>query len=198
MYVLIRTVLIRLRYILCLCTSNNSTRNKNGSKNYKTSGFLRKDPYHLAVTWRTLQYLVKVPNLEGAFILLYAQVAIVGIFLVAAVSLVFEWDNASVVVRLLLGFMAGFSVLFWCIILTLGGLQYKWSEETINSWRIECWKRKQVWKYMERFKLAVRPFSLGDGKRYYIQPLTVLKFLKSVSRNAFRALITYADVMGYT
>lgn len=68
----------------------------------------------------------------------------------------------------MMGFTGGFTVVLWYIILTLGGLQYKWSKEMMDLWRMEYWQRKQDWKHVEKFKMAVRPFSLGDGRRYYI------------------------------
>lgn len=169
-----------------------------GQKSYKTSGFLRKDPLHLVVVWKSIQYLVKVMNIEAAFSLFYIESGIIAVSLVAAVTLVYQWNTLSLVVRLMMSFIGGFSVLIWCIVLKLAGLQYKWSEKTIDTWRVEYFPRKRDWKYMQRVKKASKPFSLGDGERYNIQPMTVLEFLSSLSRNTFTALITYGEVMGFS
>ncbi len=169
-----------------------------GQKFYKTSDFLRKDPQQLVIVWKSLEYLVKVMNVEGAFSVLYIQSGIIFCLLVAAVTLVYQWNMLSVVVRLMMAFVGLFSVLTFCVFLKLAGIQYKWSKQTIKSWRVEYFPKRIDWKYMERVKLASKPLSLGDGKRYTIQPMTVLKFLRSLSRNTFRALITYGKVMGYS
>lgn len=75
-------------------------------------------------------------------------------------------------------------------------MQYKWSEDTIASWKNpKYWRTKKDFAYIRRVNLCCSPFSIGDGKRYFVRPITVLKFFSSVSRNTFRALITYADVV---
>ncbi len=102
-------------------------------------------------------------NLEGAFSILYILCGVIMAFLVAAVTLVYQWSTLKISVRVMMGLVEGFGVMFWCVILKLAGIQYKWSEKTIDSWRMEHFPRRIAWKYMERFKLACKPFSLGDG-----------------------------------
>lgn len=171
---------------------------RTGQKTYKTSDFLRKDPHHLIITWRTMQYITRLINIELGFCLLYIQGTIKSMLLVCAVTLVYQWNSSGILIRGLMMFGGIFGALIWCVVLTLAGFQYSWSKETIESWKREYWLRKEDWRYIERFKMSCRPLSVGDGKRYHIQPVTMLRFLNGLSKNTFTALITYGDFMGYT
>ncbi len=167
---------------------------------YKTSNKLRDDPFNLVTTWRALEILVKMMNMEFAFCVMYIQGIIIAAFLITAVTLVYYWETSSWLILFMMSFSAMVYVSAWSLVLTLAGIQYKWSEETIESWKRagNYWRNGIDRKYMERVTRASLPFSLGDGKRFFIMPITVLRFMESVCRNTFRALITYGKVMGLT
>lgn len=163
-------------------------------KSYKTSDILRK-PNHLVLTWRTLEIFIKYVNVEMAFTFVYLQIVFVQIILFSVVTLTYQWD----LVRWnTIAFLTGtslFALFGWSLFLVVAGFQYRCSQDTIDSWRLESWTNKADRLYMERFKWSCRAFSFGDGKRYFIRPVTALKYMNSVSRNTFRALITYGQVM---
>lgn len=168
-----------------------------GLKAYKTNAILRTDPQNLVIVWRSIEVLTKVLNVEVCFALLYMQACIIGVSLFATVTLVYRWSRIDPFLRIFMMFCATMGPMAWCIFLILAGLEYKWGMDTLATWSPQYWARRVDSKYIMRQRWATKPFSLGDGKRYCIRPITVLTFLRSLSRNTFRALITYADVMGY-
>lgn len=169
-----------------------------GLKTYKTDAILRKNPQNLITVWRSIEVLTKLLNVEVCYALLYMQTCVVGISLFTTVTLVYQWSQTDLFLRLILMFCGTMAPVGWCIFLILAGLQYKWGLETLSTWKPDYWQKPIDLKYMKRQRWATRPFSLGDGKRYFIRPISILTFLRSLSRNTFRALITYGDVMGYT
>lgn len=166
-----------------------------GRKNYKTSSNLRSNPVNLVTTWRSFEILIKYLNLALGFALLYCQMCIVAAILIAMTILVYQWHISILLMRIFMIFVGCFCFLSWTLFLSLAGMQYKWSEETIMSWKANHWNNKKDLAYIRRVILCCTPFSIGDGKRYFIRPISVLKFFSSVSRNTFRALITYADIV---
>lgn len=166
-----------------------------GLLKYKTCSSLRENPFNLVTTWRSIEILVKALNLAMGFSLLYLQVFMIEAILFVAVTLVYQWSISDNLIKALMIF-AGIVCFFgWAIFLSLAGFQYKWSKETIRSWKSQHWRSRKDFEYMKRVVLSCTPFSLGDGKRYFIQPISTLRFFRSVSRNTFRALITYVKTV---
>lgn len=166
-----------------------------GRKFYKTNNVLRSNPVNLIIAWNSIELLIKICNVEVAFALLCMQIAIVCLVLFATSTLVYHWNMLDITTRVFLLFVSSIAVVCWSIFLMLAGLQYKWGRDTIASWRPECWPDKRNSAFIRKQRNAIRPFSLGYGKRYCIKPISVLAFLRSVSRNTFRALITYGKVL---
>lgn len=169
---------------------------KLGLKYYKTDDKLRESD-HLINNWRSIEIFVKYVNFEFGVCFIYLQILFVNIILFCNVTLIFQWDDLRWNTKVLLTSICLFACFGWSIFLMLAGLQYSCSQETISSWKLEYWGVRDR-SYMARVKRSCRPFSLGDGKKYSIRPVTVLKYLRSASQNTFRALITYGKVFEST
>ncbi len=168
-----------------------------GLKSYKTCASLRSDPFNLVTTWRSIEILIKYINLAVGFALLYCQFCMTTIILFSVVTSVYQWNISGLLIKSFMVFAGCFCFIAWTIFLSLAGIQYKWSEDTIKSWNYNHWHNKKDFAYMQRIILCCTPFSIGDGHRFFVRPITVLKFFNSVSRNTFRALITYADIVNF-
>ncbi|CAL8072504.1 unnamed protein product [Orchesella dallaii] len=163
---------------------------------YKTIDLLR-EPRQLVVNYKMLQILVKMVNFEIGILFVVLQLLFTQITLFCNVTLIFQWEDLKINTKILLTFIAGFATCGWATFLFVAGIQYGYSEAATESWKLEYWSTRKERMYMQRVKWSLRPFSFGDGKRFIIKPVTVLKYINSVSKNTFRSLITYGKVLGY-
>ncbi|CAL8072500.1 unnamed protein product [Orchesella dallaii] len=163
---------------------------------YKAIGILR-EPNQLVVNYKMLQIFVKMVNNEFGILFVVLQLLFIQIILFCNVTLMFQWQDLKINTKILLTFIAGFATCGWATFLFVAGIQYGYSEAATESWKLEYWSTRTERLYMERVKWSLRPFSFGDGKRFIIKPVTVLKYIDSVSINTFRSLITYGNVLGY-
>ncbi|CAL8072502.1 unnamed protein product [Orchesella dallaii] len=163
---------------------------------YKTIGLLR-EPNQLVVNYKMLQILVKMVNFEIGILFVVLQLVFIQIILFCNVTLMFQWEDLKIDAKIVLTFIVGFATCGWATFLFVAGIQYGYSEAAMESWKLEYWSTRRERLYMERVKWSLRPFSFGDGKRFIIKPVTVLKYINSVSKNTVRSLITYGKVLGY-
>ncbi|CAL8085314.1 unnamed protein product [Orchesella dallaii] len=163
---------------------------------YKTIDLLR-EPYHLVINYRAIQVLMKTFNLEIGGIFVPVQIFATLVILICNVSLTYQWDLFRVNTKIFLAGLTTVCFSGWAIFLWLAGWQYEEAEKTVNSWKLVNWSRRKDRMYMQRVKLTCQPITFGDGKRFLITPMKVLKFFNSVSKNTFRAFATYAKTFGY-
>lgn len=124
------------------------------------------------------------------------QGLITSFVLFAIISLASESKFSEANVQLFMAFTSTLAVVGWSLFLALAGFQYSMSKETIRSWKREYWLSKRDWLYTAKFNKSCKPFWIGDGRRYVIKPITVLVFLRKISRNTFRALCTVGKSIG--
>jgi len=168
-----------------------------GKLHYKTKPALRNCPKTLITTWRSIEILVTILNTELFYNeLMYVQGGTIAAVVFSVVTLIFQWDTNGKVVKLMMITFGVAACVAFPAILHLAGLQHKWSEQTIQSWKQEFFLSKKDWLYVKKFKRSCRPFSISDGRRYLVRLQSVLLFLKSVTRCTVRALITYRKYFG--
>ncbi|CAL8129076.1 unnamed protein product [Orchesella dallaii] len=85
----------------------------------------------------------------------------------------------------------------WTIFLLGAGIHYQVSRKAVASWKWQHWSSRDERMYMERVKKTCFPISFGDGKRFVINPTKVLQFIRSVSKNTFRAVAMYGKAFGH-
>lgn len=169
-----------------------------GRNKYRSAHRLRDNPSELFVNWRALELLIKVVNTEVMFCLLGFQNVVRNVVVFCICTLVYHWESLGFLVRVLFFLSPSVALTVWSVILILGGKLYSESEKTIQSWRGELCPIAFKWKYIQKAKLACKGFSIGDGKRYFLQPKSFLAFIKSVSRNTFKGLIAFANIFDLT
>lgn len=167
---------------------------KIGGHRYKTSSLLR-EPDHLVLNWRALEVFVKYVNMELAFTFVYLQMIFVAIILFSVVTLTYQWNELRLNTVIFLTGTSFFAFFGWSLFLMVSGFQYLCCQNTVDSWQWNCWSNAAERIYMRKVKLSCRPFSFGDGKRFFIKPITAMSYMNCVSENTFRAMITYSDVM---
>jgi hypothetical protein len=78
----------------------------------------------------------------------------------------------------------------WFCVLEFGGRFHKNSTKTVKSWKCLAFKTKAEAKYMSKFRKACVPLKIETKGMFSIRRLTVLKFVRSVVRGTFRAVLT--------
>lgn len=170
-----------------------------GRPSYKTDSHLRKDVVQFVITWRTMEILLCMVNSEMMYnALIFLQAFFTSFIIFGVVTLTYQSEELGNIVTAFTAFSTMAVLWGWSFFLVLSGLWHQISTMTIRSWKRQYWPINKEWKYISKFKRSCKPFSVGDGRRYVIRPITVLIFLRKVSQNTSRALCTYGKSTGGT
>ncbi len=98
-----------------------------------------------------------------------------------------EMDTMSVFT---LSFQAFLAAIYWSSTLVMGGNLHAQGKRILLSWKYHNkWPDRFTKRLMGKFRVSCKPFQLNWGKTYTIKRLTVLKFLRSLSRGILKALL---------
>ncbi len=98
-----------------------------------------------------------------------------------------EMDIISVVILVSWSF---FGATYWCSTLLMGGKLHSQGKRILLSWKFHNkWPDKKTKKLMGTFGKSCKPFQFCFGKTYVIKRLTVLKYIRSLSRGILKALL---------
>lgn len=160
-------------------------------RRYFAVNSLRRPPC-IWVGWRTVQLLQnQINTLLGVYIA--PTQAIFGQMVVTCVFMLFHYNNElSVANKIGLCVWIVLVTIFWSLVLLMGGLVHFYGLKVIDSWKYHDWKEISMRdkKAMKKFRKSCRPLAIGYGNTYVIKRLTVLKFIRSLIRGIFRALMT--------
>ena len=74
-------------------------------------------------------------------------------------------------------------------VLVVGGLLEKYGVKVLESWKYHDWGNKRDKKLMGKFRKSCKPLTLHYQKIYTVKRLTVLKFLRGLTRAIMRVLL---------
>lgn len=156
---------------------------------YKSISTLR-EPDTLMLAYRTSQVLHGKALSVVSFFLLPTQTIVYKMVIFTSYMMLKygqEMDRTSI--AKLIGWTA-LSGLFWGAVLVMGGNLHYHGNNVLLSWRYHNqWKDKFQKKIMNKFRKSCKPFQMNYGKTYVIKRLTVLKFMRSLSRGILKALL---------
>lgn len=162
-----------------------------GRAKYRAEGTLR-EADNLRHIYRALQICnILAMEIFGKFIFIFhGGFTILPIYV--STVLTHHWEQFQVFEIAPLLIFSPFAILFWTVVLEVGGYLYVKGRIIIASWRrIEGhWKSKVEAKLMRRFANSCTPITLCYGKRFVVKNLTLLKYHKGVARGILRALLT--------
>lgn len=158
-------------------------------KNYKTSERLRR-PLHLLLTFRSAQIL-QIRFLQAfQYIIVPSQTIVMQIVFLSTFMLIKHNDKVSTATSAMLGSWSLCSAATWCTFLSMGGYLHWYGRKTLMSWKYHQWASSVQKKHMSKFRRSCRPLTINMGRTYVITRLTVLKFMRGLSRGVFRTLLT--------
>ena len=98
------------------------------------------------------------------------------------------WDNVTKA-PLIIGIPGQMG--FWSIVLWLGGYLYIKGVKLLKSWERSSWGMGvKEDKIMQKFRRSCEPIVIKHGKQWVIKRVTLLGFIKGITRGSGRALLT--------
>jgi len=79
--------------------------------------------------------------------------------------------------------------LFWSGLLQIGGAAYVQSDGVLHSWKLKDWGSSYNNRLMSKFRKSCKPILIKYGSTYVVKRLSLLKFLKGLTRGLFRILL---------
>jgi len=161
---------------------------KMGGYPYETPSKLRQ-PQNLIVAYRALQLFQQVVNsLMGKFIV-PTQTIVTKLIIISCYMAIRHGDEMEKATIALLLTWSGLAGIFWASTLMLGGYLHMYGEKTLLSWKYHQWNNKFDNKLMSKFRKSCKPIMVSFGHTYKIRRLSVLKFVRGLSRGILRALL---------
>lgn len=76
----------------------------------------------------------------------------------------------------------------WALVLQFSGFYFLQCTKTLKSWKHFKWNKKDL-KDLKRFTKSCKPLKIGDQIRFNFNNLSVLFFIRGISRGIVRALL---------
>lgn len=77
----------------------------------------------------------------------------------------------------------------WSIVLEIFGYINYNGNKVLASWKRTDWKNKWEWKFMAKFRVSCRPIMICWGKTYIIRMVSLLVYLRGLTRGLVRTLL---------
>lgn len=147
-------------------------------------------PEDLALVYRSAHMIFCRVNLWIGKIFIVTH-AVATMFFVVGVSIAMKFYDRLSTTKICLLLMWTFAVaIVWTILLLFGGHLHLHTTKAIASWKRNQWKSRMERKVMLKFSKSCKPIYLGYGKLFQMKNISVLVYLKGISRGILRALLT--------
>lgn len=160
-----------------------------GRKCYKTERLLRQ-PLEIIHVYRSAQILQLNANNVVQYLIIPSQTLVLYLTLFACVMIIKFGNVMSPSSKGMLSSWAFVACTAWTMVLMVGGYMHWYGKKVLESWKYYKWPRNGDKRVMSRFRKSCKPFMINFGKYYVIRRLSVLKFLRGISRGIFRSLLT--------
>jgi len=151
---------------------------------YLTSSKLRQG-YTIAKEYRKFELVNRYGmDLLGKGILFF-QVILSKVIVLCNYQLIMEWGDFDAIQ--IVG--AFYGTIMWIFVLETGGMYFCRSKECIKSWKFLPCKVSDEKKFLSKFRKSCRPISVGTKDIFRIKRLTVLKFIRAITRGTLRTVL---------
>lgn len=142
---------------------------------------------HVFMTVEILQ--TKINQLCGVLLLPF-QTVITLLFAFSGYVVIRHRDKIGTVPFVLMVSWVTFAPAVWGLLLVMGGYLHSNGLKILNSWKRHTWNSKAEKKLMNKFAKSCRPIMICHQKMFIIRKISVLLYVKSMSRNLVRTLLT--------
>ncbi|CAL8085921.1 unnamed protein product [Orchesella dallaii] len=159
-----------------------------GMGQYKTKNSLR-TPKNLMVTFRSFQLLHQIGMACFGVFIVPCQTTFSNMILFSNFMFIRHRAEMQPETNCLLVIWSTLCLLFWMVVLELGGRLHLRGREVLKSWKLHDFGDKSVNRFMSRFRKSCRPLAIQFGRTYVIRRLSVLKFIRGLTVGTFRILL---------
>ncbi|CAL8127904.1 unnamed protein product [Orchesella dallaii] len=157
-------------------------------KRYYAVDQLRR-PQMLIYTYRTVQLLQQRVNQILGYILIPSQTIMGKIVVFSAFTVFKNGDRMKLTSIALLGGWSVVMAFTWCTILLMGGYLHLYGERILLSWKYHEWESRREKTIISKFRKSCKPTDLRFGNTYVIRRISVLKFIRQLTRGFSRLML---------
>ncbi len=158
-------------------------------KSYLSSRQLR-TPSNIILVYRSSHILISKILVVLEYMIVPTQTIVTNVTLFSSVMLIKHGDKMSMASKGMLGSWSVVAAVGWTLALWVPGYMHYFGKKLLNSWKYHKWTTRGDKAVMSKFRKSCKPFMIHFGKVYAIRRLSVLKFIRSISRGIFRTLMT--------
>ncbi|OXA53891.1 uncharacterized protein LOC118435761 [Folsomia candida] len=160
-----------------------------GPLKHKSSPELRSSVWNLTAEYRRVEVMHQLfLDIIGSP-LLVLQFAFGQFSLFCNVSVIHGRDSMDTPTKLLLILWSLTMQIMWILVLETSGYFREYAKTTLRSWKqLSCASREEK-SYFSKFRRGCRPLKIGTGGVFTITRLSSPKFMRSIIRGTFRALL---------
>ncbi|CAL8085927.1 unnamed protein product [Orchesella dallaii] len=163
-----------------------------GMGQYKTKNSLR-TPKNLMVTFRSFQLLHQIGMACFGVFIVPCQTTFSNMILFSNFMFIRHRAEMQPETNGLLVIWSTLCLLFWMVVLELGGRLHSRGREMLKSWKLHDFGDKSVNRCMSKFRKSCRPLAIHYGRTYVVRRLSVLKFIRGLTVGTFRLLLAVDD-----
>lgn len=166
-----------------------STRQKSAANLHTIENFTK--------MYRAMEVIVLYQNQLSAGCLIPIQTSFWMINIFGVLTLDRNWDRLDNTGRLAITFFTGGILVIWTVILKVAGNMGVWNRKTRMSWQrgkasgqvwLGCGNKKDR-LFVTKFQRSCKPIYIAYGKFFVLKPVSVLAYLRKVTRGTFKALL---------
>lgn len=160
-----------------------------GRSKYKTVDELRYSE-NLKVVYRMAQLnQIRINGLAGK-LLIPAQAMVTLVFVFGGYVVIRHRSQMSTVPFLMVTSWTFAAAFGWGLVLTMGGYLQSHGVKILKSWKQHPWRSKNEKKEMNKFAKSCRPIMMCYGKMFAIRRVSLMSFVRGMTRGLMRAILT--------
>jgi len=158
------------------------------SRRYSTKNKLRK-PCNLSREYLCVELLHKQAMYVYGILTIIGQALTVQFVSYCNYTLLRNWNELDMVMKILIIMMTIDMTLFWGVTLEVSGRFYVNSTRVLESWKFLSLDSAREIAFMAKFKKSCKPLAFGFAGYRKITRLSILEFIGCIARITIRALL---------
>lgn len=165
-----------------------------GRKSYASISSLR-EPVNLTIAYRSSQVFHNQLNKCLGYILFPAQTMATLLFIFSSYMIIRMRADMEILQICVLSALSVISFSAWSIVLVIFGHVNFGGNKVLASWKKADWKSRWEKKFMNKFRVSCRPITICWGKYFVVRPVSLLVYLRGLTRGLVRTLLALDERM---
>lgn len=146
-------------------------------------------PRNIMLGYRVTQVMHQLTMYVVCHILVSTQSITTNLFVVSMYTLIRDGDRMNLFTKVNLFMWGSATAVYWCFILHFGGYVYLQGGNILKSWKRHDWGNRYHNRLMGKFRRSCRPLTISYQKMFTMRKLTMLRFVRGLTRGIFRMLL---------